>query len=287
MAEDAGAPESEIAALRLGIDLGMTLIDTAEMYADGGAEEVVGEAIAGPPRRVFLVSKVLPQNASRRRTIAACEGSLRRLGTDRLDLYLLHGAGAAAGNARGFARASPTRARSATGASATSTSRTWKNSPGLPAGGAVATNQVLYNLTRRGIEYDLLPSSIARGIPIMAYSPIEQGRMLGCARLKAVAARHGATAAQAALAWVLRKDGVFTIPSRRPRRTFETIAWRSTSVSPRRITPTSTGRSAAERTDSAGAAVTMLIRSNLRLARSEVVRLRSAGAHSRDSGGGQ
>ena len=213
MAEDPARRKDEIAALRLGVELGMTLIDTAEMYADGGAEELVGEAIAGRRDEVFLVSKVLPQNASRRRTIAACEGSLRRLGTDRLDLYLLHWRGhpPLADTLEAFARlidAGKIRywgVSNFDGADMQELAR-------LPGGGAVATNQVLYNLTRRGIEYDLLPSSIARGIPIMAYSPIEQGRLLGHAKLKAVAARHGVTPAQVALAWVLRKDGVVTIP---------------------------------------------------------------------------
>jgi diketogulonate reductase-like aldo/keto reductase len=213
MAEDPARRKDEIAALRLGVELGMTLIDTAEMYADGGAEELVGEAIAGRRDEVFLVSKVLPQNASRRRTIAACEGSLRRLGTDRLDLYLLHWRGhpPLADTLEAFARLTDAGKIRYWGVSNFDGSD-MEELARLPAGGAVATNQVLYNLTRRGIEYDLLPSSIARGIPIMAYSPIEQGRLLGRAKLKAVAARHGATPAQVALAWVLRKDGVSAIP---------------------------------------------------------------------------
>lgn len=213
LGESAGRRSSEIAALQLGIDLGMTLIDTAEMYGSGGAEELVGEAIAGRRDEVFIVSKVLPQNASRRRTIAACEGSLRRLRTDRLDLYLLHW--------RGHPPLAETLDAFATLVDAGKI-RYWGVSnfdpsdmeelARLPGGGAVATNQVLYNLTRRGIEYGLLPGCLARGIPIMAYSPIEQGRLLGHARLKAVAARHGVTPAQVAIAWVLRGEGVFTIP---------------------------------------------------------------------------
>jgi diketogulonate reductase-like aldo/keto reductase len=213
MGESRRHRQDEIAALRLGIDLGMTLVDTAEMYADGAAEGVVAEAIAGRRDEVFLVSKVLPQNASRRRTIAACEASLRRLRTDRLDLYLLHW--------RGHPPLSETLEAFAKLVDAGKI-RHWgvSNFDGadmqelvdLPGGAAVATNQVLYNLTRRGIEYDLLPWCTARGIPVMAYSPVEQGRLLGHARLKAVAARHGATPAQVAIAWVLRQDGVFTIP---------------------------------------------------------------------------
>jgi diketogulonate reductase-like aldo/keto reductase len=213
MGEDAGRRTSEIAALQLGIDLGMTLIDTAEMYADGAAEELVREAIGGRRDEVFLVSKVLPHNATRRRTIAACEGSLRRLGTDRLDLYLLHWRGHAplAETLDAFAMLTDAGKIRYWGVSNFDGSD-MEELARLPGGGAVAANQVLYNLTRRGIEYDLLPSCTARGIPIMAYSPIEQGRMLGRARLKAIAARHGVTAAQVAIAWVLRKDGVFTIP---------------------------------------------------------------------------
>jgi diketogulonate reductase-like aldo/keto reductase len=212
MAEGAHARADEIAALRLGLDLGMTLIDTAEMYGDGRAEELVGEAIAGRRQEVFLVSKVLPSNASRRGTIAACERSLRRLGTDRLDLYLLHW--------RGSTPLAETLDAFAT-LLQTGKIRSWGVSnfdvPDMQElltanGEQVATNQVIYNLTRRGIEYDLLPWCLERHIPIMAYSPIEQGRMLGQAPLRSVAARHGATPAQVALAWVLRQDGVMAIP---------------------------------------------------------------------------
>ena len=213
MAEDSRRRADEIAALRLGIDLGMSLIDTAEMYADGGAEELVGEAIDGRRVEVFLVSKVLPANASRRGTIAACERSLTRLATDWLDLYLLHWRGPipleetldafdaliAAGKIRSW------------GVSNFDVADMLELGD-LPGGDAVATNQVLYNVTRRGIEYDLLPWCERAGIPIMAYSPIEQGRLLTHRALAAVAARHGATAAQVALAWVLRRDGVCAIP---------------------------------------------------------------------------
>jgi diketogulonate reductase-like aldo/keto reductase len=213
MGEVAARRRDEIDALRLGLDLGMTLIDTAEMYGDGGAEEMVGEAIAGRRDEVFLVSKVLPYNAARRRTIVACEGSLRRLGTDRLDLYLLHWRGnpPLAETLDAFAKLTDAGKIRYWGVSNFDGSD-MEELARLPGGVAVATNQVLYNLARRGIEYDLLPRCIERGISVMAYSPVEQGRLLGQSGLKAVAARHGATPAQVAIAWVLRWDGVFTIP---------------------------------------------------------------------------
>jgi diketogulonate reductase-like aldo/keto reductase len=213
MAEERSARKAELAALRLGLDLGLTLVDTAEMYADGGAEELVGEAIAGRRDEVFLVSKVLPSNATRRGTIAACERSLRRLRTDRLDLYLLHWSGPApleetvaafeALIERGLIRSWGVSNLDVAELEALAAVR---------GGGALQTDQVLYNLTRRGIEHDLLPWSRARGVPIMAYSPLEQARLLEDATLRRVAARHGATPAQVALAWVLRQEGVFAIP---------------------------------------------------------------------------
>ena len=213
MAEDARRREDELEALRAGLDLGLALIDTAEMYGDGDAEELVGEAIRGRRDDVFLVSKVLPQNAGRDATIRACELSLRRLGTDRLDLYLLHWRGS-------------TPLEETLDAFATLCDegkiRHWGVSNldlddmeelvSLAAGDAVATDQVLYNLTRRGIECDLLPWCGERGLPIMAYSPIEQGRLLDDPALHEVAGRHDATPAQVALGWVLRHDGVMAIP---------------------------------------------------------------------------
>jgi diketogulonate reductase-like aldo/keto reductase len=202
----------EVRALRAGIDLGMTLIDTAEMYAEGGAEEVTGEAIKGRRDEVFLVSKVLPSHGSRTATIAACEASLKRLGTDRLDLYLLHW--------RGNYGLEDT----LTGFEALLGSgkiRYWgvsnfdvEDMEELRAAGGrtVAANQVLYNLGRRGIEHDLLPWSVRQGVPIMAYSPIEQGRLLGDRTLRQIAAAHSATPAQIALAFVLSRPGVIAIP---------------------------------------------------------------------------
>jgi diketogulonate reductase-like aldo/keto reductase len=213
MGEQARRAADEALALRLGLDLGMPLIDTAEMYGDGGAEEVVADAIAGRRNEVFLVSKVLPENASRHRTIEACERSLRRLGTDRIDLYLLHW--------RGSVPLSETLAAFAELAEAGKI-RFWGVSNfdtddmeellELPGSGECTANQVLYNLTRRGIEYDLVPWCKKHRVPIMAYSPIEQGRMPGHSSLKAIAARHGANPAQVALAWLLQRPDVMVIP---------------------------------------------------------------------------
>ncbi len=213
MGERRDRQADEVAALRLGIELGMTLIDTAEMYGDGGAEEVVGEAVKGRRDALFIVSKVLPSNASRRGVPAACERSLKRLGTDRIDLYLLHWRG-------GVPLAETVEAFEAL--KAAGKIRHWGVSnfdaddmeelAGIKAGGAVQTNQVLYNLTRRGIEYDLLPWCRARGVPIMAYSPVEQGRLAGEKRLASIAERYGVSQARLALAWVLRQDGVIAIP---------------------------------------------------------------------------
>jgi diketogulonate reductase-like aldo/keto reductase len=213
MGDDRARRADEIAALRLGLDLGMTLIDTAEMYGNGAAEQLVGEAIAGRRDDVFLVSKVLPGNATRRGTIAACERSLQRLGTDRLDLYLLHWRGGTPleetlGAFETLARAGKIRRFGVSNLDLADMEELWS----LEGGAAATTNQVLYNLTRRGIEWDLLPWCRERNVPIMAYSPIEQGRLLRRPELRVVAARHGATPAQAALAWVLRHDGVIAIP---------------------------------------------------------------------------
>lgn len=211
MGEQARRAADEALALRLGLDLGMTLIDTAEMYGD--AEEVVADAIAGRRSEVFLVSKVLPENAGRRRAVEACERSLRRLGTDRIDLYLLHWRGAVplSETLAAFAELKEAGKIRYWGVSNLDTGD-MDELVALPGGSGCATNQVLYNLARRGIEYDLLPWCRRRGIPLMAYSPIEQGRLLNHAALKGVAARHDATPAQIALAWLLRQPDIMVIP---------------------------------------------------------------------------
>jgi diketogulonate reductase-like aldo/keto reductase len=213
MAEDPRQRRDEIAALRLGIELGMNLIDTAEMYADGGAEELVGEAIKGSRNEVFLVSKVLPHHATLQGTIEACNRSLTRLGVDKIDLYLLHWRGAVP---LGETLEAFEMLRDA------AKIRSWGVSNfdvadmedliDLGAGQDVSTNQVLYNLEYRGIEFDLLPWCERRGIPVMAYSPIEQGQLLSHPVVKSVAKRHHVTPSQAALAWVLRRDKVCAIP---------------------------------------------------------------------------
>ena len=205
----------EIAALQMAVDLGMTVIDTAEMYAGGAAEELIAEALGHRRREIFVVSKVLPQHATRRGTVSACEASLRRLNTDHLDLYLLHW--------RGTVPLDETLA-AFEGLERQGKIRHWGVSNfdvddmeevvslTANAGSNVASNQVLYNLTRRGIEYDLLPWCRKRGIPIMAYSPIERGRLANDATVKAIARRLDATPAQVALAWVLQQQGVIAIP---------------------------------------------------------------------------
>jgi len=203
---------SEIAALRAGVECGMTLIDTAEIYGDGAAESLIGEALGGVRDRLFLVSKAYPQNASRNRLASACEASLRRLGTDRLDLYLLHWRGS-------VPLAETVEAMEAL--KAEGKVRHWGVSNldtgdmeelVAAGGGACATDQILYNLTRRGAEHDLLPWLSDHGIPAMAYSPVEQGRLLADRALATIASNIGATSAQVALAWAMRHDGVIAIP---------------------------------------------------------------------------
>ncbi|MCP2020285.1 UNVERIFIED_ORG: diketogulonate reductase-like aldo/keto reductase [Pseudomonas reinekei] len=210
MGEDHSRHREEVAALRLGIELGMTLIDTAEMYAEGGAEEVVRDAIAGQRDSVFVVSKVYPHNASRHGIPQACERSLRRLGTDYIDLYLLHW--------RGQYPLEETvdafeRLREAGKIGRWGVSNFDLDDLQELEAPVCATNQVLYNLEQRGIEFDLLPWSQQQRLPVMAYCPIGQGgKMLANATLKQVAARHGVTPAQVALAWIMRQDGVIAIP---------------------------------------------------------------------------
>ncbi|KAI3594913.1 Oxidoreductase, aldo/keto reductase family [Cupriavidus sp. U2] len=203
----------EIATLQMGLDMGLRLVDTAEMYGEGLSESLVGEALAGRRDDAFLVSKVYPHNASRKGAVAACERSLRRLGTDHLDLYLLHWRGdvpfedtieafqalQAAGKIRYFG---------VSNLDLSDMEEFWDT----PGGDAVAVNQLLYNLSRRGIEFDLLPWLRERNVPVMAYSPIEQARLLRNAGLKGFAAKHGMTPAQAALAWLLASDDIIAIP---------------------------------------------------------------------------
>ncbi len=212
MGERAAHRADEIAALRRGVELGMTLIDTAEMYGDGAAETLIGEALGSVRDELFLVSKAYPQNASRKRLAAACESSLKRLGTDRLDLYLLHWRGSvplaetveamealkAAGKIRHW------------GVSNLDTDDMAELIEG--GGDRCATDQILYNLSRRGPELDLMPWLAAHGIPVMAYSPVEQGRLIADPTLARIARTIGASPAQVALAWVLNRDGVIAIP---------------------------------------------------------------------------
>ena len=204
--------QAEVAALKRGLDLGMRLIDTAEMYGEGGAETVIAEAIAGQRESVFLVSKLYPQNASRQGVIAACERSLQRLKTDYLDLYLLHWHGSVplsetlaafqalqqAGKIRDY------------GVSNFDLDD-MQEAERLSGGAAIATNQVLYNLMRRGIEWDLLPWCRQRQLPIMAYSPVEQGQLLRQTALQKIAQDLNATPAQVAIAWLLHQN-VIVIP---------------------------------------------------------------------------
>jgi diketogulonate reductase-like aldo/keto reductase len=213
MGESSRYRSSEIAAIKHAVDLGMTLIDTAEMYGEGAAEELIGEAIRGSRDRVFLVSKVYPHNAGRRDAIAACDRSLRRLGVETIDLYLLHWPGSVPLTETLDAFADLKRAGKigAFGVSNFDTSdmdEAW----GLPHGREIATNQILYNLTRRGVEHDLLPWLHGNGVPVMAYSPVEQGKLVRHPKLAAIAGKRGATPAQIALAWVLAQPDAIAIP---------------------------------------------------------------------------
>lgn len=213
MGERPEARADEVRALQEGVELGLTLIDTAEMYASGGSEEVVGAAIAGRRDAVYLVSKVLPSHARGDDVVTACRRSLDRLGTDRLDLYLLHWRSGTPleQTLAGFARLVADGSIRAWGVS-NFDAGDMAELLALPGGDAVAANQVLYNLTRRWPEPELLPAQRQRGIPTMAYSPVEQGRLVGHAALTAVAERHDATSAQVALAWLLRQGDVIAIP---------------------------------------------------------------------------
>ncbi|HEX9553101.1 MAG TPA: aldo/keto reductase [Streptosporangiaceae bacterium] len=212
-AEVSARRSAEITALRRGLDLRMNLIDTAEMYADGAAEELVAEAIDGRRDEVFLVTKVMPHHATREGTVRACQDSMQRLKTDRIDLYLLHW--------RGYVPLAET-LEAFLGLQAAGLIRNWGVSNfdvpdieeliSLPGGREVATDQVLYNLSRRAPEFALFPLCNELGMPVMAYSPIEQGRILGNRVVRDIALRHNVSAAQVALAWVLRLDGICAIP---------------------------------------------------------------------------
>jgi diketogulonate reductase-like aldo/keto reductase len=208
LAEGRHPPEEEIAALRLGLDLGMTMIDTAEMYGDGASEELVGRAIEGRRDDVFLVSKVLPHHATRRGVIEACEASLERLATDHLDMYLLHWRGqvpleVTVGAFEELKRVGRIRHWGVSNFDITDMADLAR-----AGGDNVETDQVLYNLMHRGIEWNLLPWSVRAGIPLIAYSPFEQGQLLGHPVLRGIATRHRATSAHVALAWVLAHAGV-------------------------------------------------------------------------------
>jgi diketogulonate reductase-like aldo/keto reductase len=213
LAEGRHPPEVELDALRTGLDLGMTLIDTAELYGEGASERLVGRAIAGRRDEVFLVSKVMPGHATYDGTLAACDASLRRLGTDRLDMYLLHWRGQVPLEETVSAFEELKRSGRI---------RHWGVSnldigdmnelTAIPGGRDVETDQVLYNLTRRGIEWNLLPAAQRIGLPIMAYSPIEQGRLAGHPVLQGIGRRHRATSTQVALSWVIAHPGVCAIP---------------------------------------------------------------------------
>ena len=211
--ENKAARAEEISTLRLGLDLGITLIDTAEMYGEGKAEELIGEAIAGRRDEAFLVSKVYPHNATRKGAVTACERSLRRLRTDRIDLYLLHWRGSVpfaetmeafmalrkAGKIRHYAVSNLDL-------------DDMQELGSVPGGKGVATDQLIYNLARRGSEWDLLPWLRKQHIPVMAYSPIERASLARDPKLADFARRHGMTPAQAALAWLLAKDDIIAIP---------------------------------------------------------------------------
>jgi diketogulonate reductase-like aldo/keto reductase len=213
MGERKAERAAEVAAIRLGLDLGIRLIDTAEMYGDGGAEEMLAEALAGRRDEILLVSKVYPHNASRKGTIAACERSLKRLKTDRLDLYLLHwrGSVALAETVEAFETLRKDGKIRQWGVS-NFDAGDMDELAALKAGGNCASNQVLYHLGSRGVEWRLLEQCRKTKVMVMAYSPLGQGPLLRKAALAKIAARHGVDAAAVALAWVLRQPGVVTIP---------------------------------------------------------------------------
>ena len=218
MGEEPSRGESEVAALRMGMYFGMSLIDTAEMYGEGAAEELVGEALSHRRGDVFVVSKVYPHNATRRGAVEACARSLRRLRTNYVDLYLLHWRGAVplSETLDAFQELKLSSRINEYGVSNFDVAD-MEEAFALPGGEEIATNQVLYNLLHRGIEWDLIPWCRERRIPIMAYSPVgnnraEQKRLFGHPTMKSIAGRHDATPAQIALAWLLREPDMIVIP---------------------------------------------------------------------------
>jgi aldehyde reductase len=226
MGESRRSRAEEVAIIRLAVDLGVTLIDTAEMYGEGGAEEAIGEAIAGRRDGLFIVSKVYPHNASRKGAIQACERSLKRLRTGQIDLYLLHWPSQypITETLEAFIRlkdAGKIRHYGVSNFDVEDLAEAWD----APGGKEIAANQLLYNLARRGIEAAVLPWMRERGIPTMAYSPLEQARLMNDRKLIGFAETHGMTPAQAALRWLLAQDDMIVIPkTSRPERLKENIA---------------------------------------------------------------
>jgi len=237
LGDDARTRKDEIASLRRGIDLGLTLLDTAEMYGNGRSEQLVGEAIAGRRDEVFLVSKVYPHNASRQAMPRSCEASLRRLGVETLDLYLLHWPGnvplaETVATFEALQRAGKIRHWGVSNFDLEGMQELWET----PGGRAAQANQVLYNLGERGIEWDLRPWQQERGVAVMAYSPFDQGRLLRKRALATFAQEHGMTPGQVAIAWLLAQDDVVAIPKTgTPRRVEENAAALAHPLSPQQL----------------------------------------------------
>ena len=212
LGEQPARHDTELAALRTGIEIGLTLIDTAEMYGEGAAEELVGQAVAGRRDDIYLVSKVLPHHATRQGTVQACQASLRRLGTDHLDMYLLHWQGRVplAETVQGFEELVQAGLIGCWGVS-NFDAPDLDRLASVPGGDQVQTDQVLYNLGRRGPEYDLIPRCRQAGMPLMAYSPVDHGRLLEHSAVRDMATVKGVTPAQLAIAWVLRIPDVSVV----------------------------------------------------------------------------
>lgn len=213
MGDSVDRRKEEIQALQMGIDLGMTVIDTAEMYGQGRSEELVGEAIRDRRDSVFLISKVLPSNADKKGVISSCEKSLKRLQTDFLDMYMLHWQGEhpleeTVAGMMALVEQGKIRSWGVSNLDKEDMEELFT----IPAGDTCAANEILYNLSRRGVEFDLIPWCEARSIPVIAYSPLEQGRILSNRTLELVAQAHSASPSQIALAWVLRNPAIVAIP---------------------------------------------------------------------------